>query len=104
MLSGYDVFTTAKDRHLLVAQRAKAKELWPALGRPGAIAAGGALLGTWRPKLGKDGLTVQLTAWRRLDRRTLATLREQAELLACSRAQALAAVINGDPPGRGKSG
>lgn len=98
LLSGYDALITAKDRHLLVAQRARAKELWPSLGRPGAIAAGGELLGIWRPKSGKDGVTVQLTPWRRLDRRTLATLREQAEMLACSRAQAMAAVINGPPP------
>lgn len=92
LLSGYDLFTAAKDRQLLVADKARAKELWPVLGRPGVVAAGGELLGVWRPKSAKGGLTVRITPWRPLDRATRTALEAQAELLARSRGQHLAGV------------
>lgn len=92
LLSGYDLFTAAKDRHVLVTDKARAKDLWPVLGRPGVVAAGGELLGVWRPASTTRGLTVRVTPWRTLGRATLAGLEQQAALVAASRGQALAAV------------
>lgn len=50
LLGPYDLFLQAKDRDLLVPDPVRRKELWPVLGRPGAVVAGGEIIGTWRPK------------------------------------------------------
>ncbi|MCW3845124.1 winged helix DNA-binding domain-containing protein, partial [Micromonospora yasonensis] len=50
LLGPFDLFLQAKDRETLVPDPAHARELWPVLGRPGAVLVDGDLVGTWRPR------------------------------------------------------
>jgi hypothetical protein len=63
LLGPYDLFLQAKDRPLLVGDPARAKALWPVLGRPGAILVDGDLAGTWRPRKTGGKLRLQLDLW-----------------------------------------
>lgn len=90
LLSGFDLFTAAKDRALLTDEPARRKELWPVLGRPGVIARDGDLLGTWRPKATGGRLRVRLNPWYPLDAATRSGLEERADLLARSRGRTFA--------------
>ncbi|WP_040161999.1 DNA glycosylase AlkZ-like family protein [Nigerium massiliense] len=94
LLSGFDLFTAAKDRDLL-APKPRHAELWPSLGRPGVIARDGELLGTWRPKSTGATLTVTASLWAKTDPGVTAQVEEQADLVARSRGQRLAGVTFG---------
>ena len=48
LLGPFDLFLQAKDRSLLVDDPARAKALWPVLGRPGAVLVDGEIAGMWR--------------------------------------------------------
>ncbi|WP_226346754.1 DNA glycosylase AlkZ-like family protein [Agilicoccus flavus] len=84
-LGPMDLFTAAKDRELLLPQKERGKELWPVLGRPGALACGGELLGTWRPTAAKGRLALRLTWWERPDPALLDAARAQGEVVAAAR-------------------
>lgn len=92
LLGPYDLFLQAKDRPTLVPDTAHAKELWPVLGRPGAVLVDGDLAGTWRPRKSGSRLTVTVRPWRKLSAATRETVADQAERLAAYRAVALAGV------------
>ncbi|MBZ2197574.1 DNA glycosylase AlkZ-like family protein [Occultella gossypii] len=63
LLGAFDPLLQAKDRDLLVPNEAERKDLFRAIGRPGAVAAGGEILGTWRP-LAKGGtVSIRFTSW-----------------------------------------
>ena len=85
LLGPYDLFLQARDRATLVPDAAHAKELWPVLGRPGAVLAGGELVGTWRPR--KSGRTMKLAVrpWRRLSAATRDSIVAQAQRLGAHR-------------------
>jgi len=82
LLGPFDPFLQTRDRSLLVPDPARAKELWPVLGRPGAVLADGEVVGTWRPRKSGRRLTVVVTPWTDLDPAALA---EQAQRLAVVR-------------------
>lgn len=63
LLGGFDPFLQARDRDLIVPDRAVQKALWPVLGRPGALLVNGEVLGTWRPKSSGRTLTLQVEAF-----------------------------------------
>jgi hypothetical protein len=63
LLGPFDLFLQARDRPLLVSDRARAKELWPVLGRPGAVLVDGEILGTWRPRQASGKLKIQFELW-----------------------------------------
>jgi Winged helix DNA-binding domain len=63
LLGPYDLFLQAKDRPLLVGDPARAKALWPVLGRPGAVLVDGDLAGLWRPRKAGAKLRIQLDRW-----------------------------------------
>ncbi len=92
LLGPFDLFLQAKDRATLVPDPARAKELWPVLGRPGAVLVDGQLVGTWRPR--KSGRTMKLAIqpWQKLPAATRDTIVEQAERLAAHRGVSLAGV------------
>jgi hypothetical protein len=92
LLGPFDLFLQAKDRPLLVEDPAHAKELWPVLGRPGAVMVGGELVGTWRPRKAGRKLTVQIQPWVRLPRAGREAVEQQAERLAAHRGIDLAGV------------
>jgi hypothetical protein len=63
LLGPYDLFLQARDRDLLVPDRDRQKALWPVLGRPGAVLAGGDVVGTWRPRARGRRLALELDPW-----------------------------------------
>ncbi|MBB5867904.1 hypothetical protein F4553_001283 [Allocatelliglobosispora scoriae] len=92
LLGPFDLFLQAKDRATVVPDAAHAKELWPVLGRPGAVLADGELVGTWRPRKAGRKFTVAVQPWHRLSAATRAAVTEQAERLAAFRGIALTGV------------
>jgi hypothetical protein len=50
LLGPFDLFLQARDRSLLVGDPARAKVVWPVLGRPGVVLLDGEIAGTWRPR------------------------------------------------------
>jgi len=85
LLGPYDLFLQARDRATLVEDAARVKQLWPVLGRPGAVLAGAELVGTWRPRQSGSKLTVAVQPWRRLSGATREAISEQAQRLAAYR-------------------
>jgi Winged helix DNA-binding domain len=89
LLGGYDLYLQAKDRELLVSDKARAKALWPVLGRPGAVLAGAEVAGLWRARKTGRRLALTVTHWSPVRREALT---EQAERLAAFRGLTLASV------------
>ena len=92
LFAPFDLFLQAKDRATLVPDAARAKQLWPVLGRPGAVLADGELVGVWRPRKSGRKLTVAVEPWGRLPAAVREHVAEQAERLAAYRGAALAGV------------
>jgi Winged helix DNA-binding domain len=92
LLGPFDLFLQARDRTLLVDDPVRAKELWPVLGRPGAVLVDGDVAGTWRPRASGSRLTVLVRPWARLSARARRAVTEQAERLAAYRGVTLAGV------------
>jgi hypothetical protein len=82
LLGPFDPFLQARDRPLLVDDPARAKALWPVLGRPGAVLADGEVAGTWRPRKAGSSLTVAVELWTPVLREAVT---EAAERLAAYR-------------------
>ncbi len=94
LLAPFDPYLQVRDRGLLVPDR-PVKELWPVLGRPGAVLVDGEVAGTWRPRAAGGRLALAVTPWRAIDR---SAVEEQAEVMAAARGLALVGVSL-DPPG-----
>ncbi|MGY1770040.1 winged helix DNA-binding domain-containing protein [Blastococcus sp. SYSU D00813] len=92
LLGPFDLFLQARDRELLVPDPARRKELWPVLGRPGAVLSGAELAGAWRPRKAGSALTVTVDPWVRVTTALRTAVEEQAERLAAFRGAALRAV------------
>lgn len=92
LLGPYDLFLQARDRPLLVDDPARAKALWPAIGRPGAVLVDGGIAGLWRPRQSGGKLTVRVEMWVRQTSRLRDELARQAERLAAYRQVRLAGV------------
>ena len=91
LLGPYDLYLQGKDRPLLVHDQARAKALWPVIGRPGAVLVDGEVVGTWRPRTAGRRLRLEVVLWsaRRTSRKDVA---DQAERLAAHRGVDLAGV------------
>ncbi|MEW1585838.1 winged helix DNA-binding domain-containing protein [Micromonospora vinacea] len=92
LLGPFDLFLQAKDRATLVPDAAHVKELWPVLGRPGAVLVDGELVGTWRPRKSGKAFTVAVQPWQRLSDATRQAVTAQAEHLAAYRSVSLGGV------------
>lgn len=92
LLGPYDLFLQARDRPLIVTDPARAKALWPVLGRPGAVLIDGEIGGLWRPRTSGGKLTVRVEPWARASAATKSAIGEQAERLAAFRRVALSRV------------
>ena len=85
LLGGFDLFLQGKDRDLIVPDASKHKELWPILGRPGAVLHGTEIVGSWRPKTAGGEFTLRLSLWTALSKRIRSQLEIEAERLAAHR-------------------
>lgn len=65
LLGPYDLFVQARDRDVLVPDAERRRELWPVLGRPGAVVVDGEPVGTWRPRARAGVLALEVTPWGR---------------------------------------
>ncbi|WP_431878895.1 winged helix DNA-binding domain-containing protein [Micromonospora marina] len=92
LLGPFDLFLQAKDRATLVPDAARVKELWPVLGRPGAVLVDGDVAGTWRPRKSGRSFTVAVQPWRRLTGSNRDAVVAEAERLAAYRGVPLAGV------------
>ncbi|MGH3330738.1 MAG: winged helix DNA-binding domain-containing protein [Nocardioidaceae bacterium] len=92
LLGPFDLFLQARDRAVLVDDAARAKALWPVLGRPGAVLVDGSVAGTWRPRKTGARLRLQVELWSKVSSATLGAITEQAERLASFRSVRLAGV------------
>jgi hypothetical protein len=63
LLGAFDPLLQAKDRDLLVPDEAGRKDLFRTIGRPGAVAADGEILGTWRPLTKGRTVSIRYTSW-----------------------------------------
>lgn len=93
LLGTYDAYAQLRDRATLIDEPARAKDLWRILGRPGAVALDGEVVGTWRPKSAGRRLTVTWQPPTTITRGQRSALREQAERLATVRGQELADLV-----------
>jgi hypothetical protein len=75
LLGAFDPYLQARDRDLIVPDKAVQKVLWPVLGRPGALFVDGEIVGVWRTKAAGRRLTISVEAfgplpestWRQID-------------------------------------
>jgi len=96
LLGPFDLFLQARDRRLLTEDRARAKQLWPTLGRPGAVLVDGEVSGTWRPRKSGKKLQVRVELWIRASRAVRTSIEKQAQRLADHRKAALSGVEYAD--------
>ena len=83
-----DPLLQPRDRAVLTSERDQQRALWPTLGSPGAVLAGGGIAGIWRTRLAGKTLTLTVTAWRRLEPVERAALEEEAQLVGAVRGAA----------------
>jgi hypothetical protein len=92
LVGPFDLFLQAKDRPLLVADPARAKALWPVLGRPGVVLHDGEIAGMWRPRKAGKNLKVHIELWVNASPALRRAVSEQAERLAAFRKTSLSGI------------
>lgn len=93
LLGGFDPFLQARDRDLIVPDKAAQKALWPVLGRPGAVFVDGEVVGTWRPKSAGKKLSVLVTEFGPLPRPVRQQVEAEAARVAAVRGLQLGSVV-----------
>lgn len=93
LIHGFDLFLQGRDRSVLVPDTARHKQLWPVLGRPGAILRGPDVVGVWRPKASGKKLTLRLDYWSRPSKALSSGVEEQATRLAAHRGLSLNGLV-----------
>lgn len=63
LLGPFDLYLQLRDRPSLVDDPARAKALWPTLGRPGAVLRDGEVAGLWRPRKAGRRLGLKVELW-----------------------------------------
>jgi hypothetical protein len=77
---------------LIVPDNARHKELWPVLGRPGAVLCGDEIVGTWRPKAAGGRFTLRLNPWTKISKAVGSRIEAEAERLTAHRGLTLAGI------------
>jgi len=92
LVGGFDPFLRARDRDLLVPDKAAQKALWPVLGRPGALLVAGDVAGLWCPKTSAKKLTLNVEAFGSLPSAVWEQVEAEAERVAAYRGAASVSV------------
>lgn len=83
LLPAFDPLLQLRDRELLVPDERERKAVWRILGNPGAVLAGGAVVGTWRTaKATKTRLALTVTPFGTVAAKTRRAVAEEAQRLA----------------------
>lgn len=92
LLGPFDPYLQARDRTVLVPDKAAHKALWPVLARPGVLLVDGEIAGTWRGRSSGGRLTVGVQPFGALPDPVWAEVEAEAERVAAVRDLELAAV------------
>ena len=85
LLNPFDPYLQARDRNLIVPDRAVQKALWPVLGRPGVLFVDGEVAGVWRPRSSGRKLTLKVEAFAPLPPSTWQAIEAEAARIAAVR-------------------
>ncbi|MCW2584309.1 MAG: uncharacterized protein JWQ53_3099 [Klenkia sp.] len=85
LLAPFDPFLQVRDRELLVPDPDRRKELFPVLGRPGAVLVDGEVAGVWRPRSSRGRLALAVTPWRAFTAAEREAVEDRAARLAAAR-------------------
>jgi hypothetical protein len=88
LLPPSDPLLQPRDRAVLTSDREQQRALWPTLGSPGAVLAGGGVVGSWRTRLAGRSLTLTVDPWRRLTAAERTALEDEAQLVGAVRGAA----------------
>ncbi len=88
-----DPLLQPRDRAVLTSEREQQRALWPILGSPGAVLAGGGVAGTWRTRLAGKTLTLTVTPWRTFSPVERADLEEEAQIVGAARGAARTSLV-----------
>jgi hypothetical protein len=93
LLPAMDPLLQARDRDVLVPDRARQKEIWKLLGNPGVLLVDGEIAGVWRAKTaGKKRVDLTVTPFGTLAAKVRKAVEEEAAVVARARDAAEAAV------------
>lgn len=84
LLPPRDPYTQARDRDTIIDQLHQ-RDVWKAVGAPGAVLADGEVIGVWRPRKSGRNLTVTITTFGALPARAWTLLHAEAEQIAALR-------------------
>ncbi|HTJ34710.1 MAG TPA: crosslink repair DNA glycosylase YcaQ family protein [Dactylosporangium sp.] len=93
LLPPSDPFLQARDRAVLVPDKAQSKEVWRILGNPGVLLLDGEIAGTWRARVVRKRLELTLTPWLPLSAQTRREIETEAQSVAAARALPSAEVL-----------
>ncbi|MFD0585953.1 DNA glycosylase AlkZ-like family protein [Dactylosporangium darangshiense] len=93
LLPPSDPFLQARDRAVLVPDKAQSKEVWRILGNPGVLLLDGEIAGTWRARVVRKRLELTLTPWLPLSAQTRREIETEAQSVAAARALPAAEVL-----------
>lgn len=96
LLGPFDPWLQARDRDLIVPDRAVHRTLWPVLGRPGVVFVDGEVAGTWRAKLSGGRLALTVTGFGTLPPHVWPQVEAEAERMRVVRGAARVAVTRRD--------
>lgn len=85
LLPPRDPYLQARDRNLLVPDKARHKALWPILGNPGGLLVDGEIAGAWRMRVKGKTLAISVQPFGTLTKRVRAAVAAEAERVGTAR-------------------
>lgn len=84
LLPPHDPYTQMRDRRTIVEPE-RHSDIWRSVGEPGAVLAGGEIVGTWRARSTVRALTIAVTTFRPLSHQHNKLMQDEAEQVALMR-------------------
>nr|BFE76791.1 hypothetical protein GCM10020092_100920 [Actinoplanes digitatis] len=93
LLPAMDALLQARDRDLLVPERARQKEIWRLLGNPGVVLSDGEIAGVWRARMaGRKRVDLTVTPFGSMNAKARKAVEEESAVVARARGVADATV------------